>query len=357
MSYNTDTDYQAKINEAVKAGDYKSAAQYEKSRNEKIDGENLSYEKTNNYSGWLNDVDYSNVIKDQISSGASKKSVSDTLKKRIEKASGTKGLTQYAYDDVYDQAVKYIMGNSTFTYEKAQPVYQSTYGSQLRELYSELSNVKPFSYNPYEDDVYKYYKEQYNREGERAMRDLLGEVSMNTGGVASSYAVSAAGQMLDYYNSKLTDKIPELYLDAYERYLDDIDIKRDNLKTLIEMDDSNYERYLDSLEKYNDDRDFAYRAYQDALDNDFRQSELERLLSEDERDYEKYLKELSLKEEENSRKWEQQEREDLISNALKKWQQMGYLDSESAQILGLPAGTHTSDYDYKKAQQYKIYNK
>ena len=100
MSYNKEIDYQSKINDAVANGDYKSAAKYEQSRNEKIDSEGLNYEKTNRYSGWLDSTDYSNVLKKQMSSGASKSSVSDTLKKRISKASGTDGLTQYAYDDV-----------------------------------------------------------------------------------------------------------------------------------------------------------------------------------------------------------------------------------------------------------------
>ena len=72
MSYNKDTDYQAKIDEAVASGDYESAAQYEKSRNEKIDAEKLDYEKTNRFSGWLDKTDYSDVLKDQMSKGASK---------------------------------------------------------------------------------------------------------------------------------------------------------------------------------------------------------------------------------------------------------------------------------------------
>ena len=50
-------------------------------------------------------------------------------------------------------------------------------------------------------------------------------------------------------------------------------------------------------------------------------------------------------------------RQDRIENALNKWKNMGYLDSESAKILNLPEGLHTTDYDYKKAQQYKLYNK
>ena len=55
------------------------------------------------------------------------------------------------------------------------------------------------------------------------MEDLLGELSASTGGVASSYAVSAAAQARENYNRKLTDKIPQLYEDAYERYIDGIE--------------------------------------------------------------------------------------------------------------------------------------
>ena len=56
---------------------------------------------------------------------------------------------------------------------------------------------------------------------------------------------------------------------------------------------------------------------------------------------------------ENLRKEEQ----DKIDNALLKWKQSGILDKEGAEILGLPEGLHTSDYDYKKAQQYKLYRR
>lgn len=364
MSYNKDTDYQAKINEAVEKGDYESAAKYEKSRNEKIDSENLSYKKTNKYSGWLDSTDYSNVLKSQISSGASKSLVSDTLKKRIEKASGTVGLTQYAYDDVYDDAIKYIMGGESFSYKVAAPTYRSNVEKQLNNLYSQLVNMEEFSYDPYSDELYEYYKEQYNREGKRAMTDLLGELAANTGGVASSYAVSAASQMLDYYNSKLTDKIPELYESAYERYTDNIKRKQDNISTLADIADDEYNRYLDEVNQYNKDRELAYKAYSDALDADYMQ---EKLATEREaalRDYEAEMESLALEAEENNRKWEQQQYEnetesyrDRVDTALEKWKQLGYLDSESAKILGLPEGLHTSDYDYKKAQQYKIYNK
>ncbi len=318
MSYNKEIDYQSKINDAVANGDYKSAAKYEQSRNEKIDSEGLNYEKTNRYSGWLDGTDYSNVLKEQMSSGASRSSVSDTLKKRISKASGTEGLTQYAYDDVYDEAIRYIMGNGVFT---ERPTYKNSYENDISRLLEKLLNTKAFSYNPYEDDLYEFYRQQYIREGERAMEDLLGELSTSTGGVASSYAVSAAAQARENYNRKLTDKIPQLYEDAYERYINEIENDGSMLKLLQALSDGEYDRYLDSIELYNKERELDYKRESDAREEEYNQSQ-------------------------NS-----------VNNALAKWKALGYLDEESARILGLPTGLHTTDYDYKRAQQYKIYNK
>lgn len=183
------------------------------------------------------------------------------------------------------------------------------------------------------------------------MQDLLGTLSMNTGGVPSSYAVSAAGQVLDQYNAKLTDKIPELYKYAYDRHIDSLENKRENLMMLTELENDRYERYLDEVEQYNKDREFDYRAYTDALDEEYRKQELEfeRDSADFENDY--LIQKLFLDEKEFERKNIQQDydnEQDKIETALKKWEKMGYLDEESARILGLPAGLHTADYDYKR---------
>lgn len=362
MSYNKDTDYQAKINEAVKSGDYKSAAQYEKDRNEKIEKENLSYEKTNNYSGWLDNTDYSNVINRQISGGASKKSVSDTLKKRVAKASGTVGLSEYAYDDVYDKAVNYIMGKNSFSFssDEKEPKYTGKYEKEINDVYKKLSALEKFSYNPYDDELYAYYKEQYNREGKRAMEDLMGNLSMNTGGIASSYAVSAASQALDYYNTKLTDKIPELYKAAYSRYSDRIGTEQKNISILSDLAENEYGRYLDSLEQYNKKREDEYENHLNTLKYDYLDKELDYEKEKDLRDYEYLIKKLTAENDENNRDWEmrryaneEKEKQTKIENALKKWSNLGYLDSESAEILGLPSGLRTGDYDYKMKNLYK----
>ena len=371
MSYNNDIDYQEKINEAVENGDYKSAALYEKSRNEKIDAENLDYEKTNRFSGWLDDTDYSIRLRNQMDSGASKKTVAETLGKRVSKASGTEGLTQYAKDDIYDEAVRYIMGEGSFSYQEKEPVYDGKYDRNIEKVLSELEKVKKFSYDPAEDELFEYYKKEYTREGERAMEDVLGELASNTGGVASSYAASVAAQSRNYYGEKLTDKIPELYEAAYERYLKEIGVKEDYLKLLLEARDDDYDAYLDRIDQFNENRNFEYEKYLDEQDYEKYLRDEERADEEfeyekfiDNRDYE-YKKSIDERDHADylaKQQWEQEDRDERnrqnrVETALKKWETLGYLDEESASILGLPAGLKTSDHEYKKAQEYKIYNK
>lgn len=54
VRFDSSTDYQAKINDAVSRGDYASAARYEQQRNAKIDaGQGGNSQKTNNYSHYL----------------------------------------------------------------------------------------------------------------------------------------------------------------------------------------------------------------------------------------------------------------------------------------------------------------
>ena len=368
MSYNKDTDYQAKINEAVSAGDYKKAAEYEQSRNEKIDGESLSYQKTNNYAVWTEKTDYAADIQKQIASGASRSAVADNLEKRVKKASSTIGMEKYAYDDTYNAAIEYIMGSGGFSYEKDAPKYQNKYDDYTQRLLKELTNRESFSYNPYEDDLYKYYRDEYIKAGNRAMEDSLGKLSANTGGVASSYAANAAGQAFNYYNTQLSQIIPELYKLHYDEYLDDVEDDYNRLNALMKLSDSQYEQYLNQLSAYQKDRDFSYGVYSDMLAREDR-------LLENNRSYELSLKELAEEAEQNSFERSQKEYENMLEEkryndklaleekqynekmALEKWDTLGYLDRASADILGLPYGTRTSDYDYKQAQKYKIYSK
>ena len=262
MAYEKDKDYQSLINEAVASGDYKGAAQYEQQRNEKISGEGITgYSPTSKYTGWLDDTDYSSILNEQMASGASADDVADTFGRRINKASGTEGLSQYAYDDVYSAAMDYILSNNRaskeFSYEEA-PVYSSKYSGQIDELTQALLGREPFSYDHTEDPLYAQYKDSYTREGARAMQDTIGQVSARTGGLASSYATTAGAQANDYYMSQLADKIPELQQLAYSMYQDDYDTQYQNIQLLSALEQGDYNKYLGLLSQYNTDRGFDY---------------------------------------------------------------------------------------------------
>lgn len=383
MAYNKDTDYSKLIKESVDGGNYSKAAEYEKARNEKIDGEKLSYKKTNDYSGWLDKTDYGTVIQKKIASGASRSSVADTLRTRIKKASGTKGLTQYAHDSIYDSAVKYIMNGNRFEFSDRTPKYSDRYASRLESVADELRRIAPFEYDPYSDDLYEYYRKEYLKAGRRAMEDTLGKIAANTGGVASSYATSAAGQSFDYYNSQAAAKIPELYKIAYGEYLDSINNKYKTAELFSGLSNEDYSRYRDRVQDYENNRDFEYKTFLSMLDEDYRREQAERAVYEDERDYSRRALEndrdydrgvlesdrdyelskdmFEENKKENRRKWEQQdyennlkEEQNKISNAIKTWNALGYLDPASAAILGLQAGLPTSNYTYKKAQTAKL---
>ena len=86
----------------------------------------------------------------------------------------------------------------------------------------DMEAAPTFSYDVEDDPVYAAYRKQYAREGSRATQDALGTAASATGGIPSSYAAAAASQAGDYYASQLSDKVPELYQQAYNRYLGEL---------------------------------------------------------------------------------------------------------------------------------------
>ena len=175
----------------------------------------------------------------------------------------------YGYSGGNDGSQYILSGNTNpgFEYETA-PTYTDSYSARIDELLNQILNRDDFSYNALDDPLYQQYSKQYQREGQRAMQDTLGQVSARTGGMASSYAISAAQQANNYYASQLTDKIPELYQLAYSMYLDDIDLKVQDLGLLEGASDRQYSRYRDTMSDWRDDRDFAYGLYRDDINDD-----------------------------------------------------------------------------------------
>lgn len=113
------------------------------------------------------------------------------------------------------------------------------YSSQADSLIEKLGSDS-FSYDAETDPAAQSYKKMYTREGERATKNALGEAAANTGGIASTAAVTAASQAGQYYASQLADKTTELEENAYNRYMQEKNIDLAILDALEGLDSTEY---------------------------------------------------------------------------------------------------------------------
>ena len=95
--------------------------------------------------------------------------------------------------------------------------YVNQFAAPQQRLGQSIS--EPFRYESEADPLWQSYRQQYLREGELAYRNSLAEAAANTGGIASTAAVTAAQQAQNYYNAQAADKKAALYQQAYENWL------------------------------------------------------------------------------------------------------------------------------------------
>ena len=157
-------DYSKEIQKAVDEGDYGRAAYLEKSRNAKIDRFVMPYEKT------------------------------------------------YAYQDFlpgkYDNA-------------PAVPAFEKGSNADKADRTLKRANAMNFHYNAQQDPLYKQIKNNYQKSVGDVIENTMGSYAGMTGGMPSSYAVSAAATAGNQHMQKADDMIPELYQLAYGKYADD----------------------------------------------------------------------------------------------------------------------------------------
>lgn len=160
------------------------------------------------------------------------------------------------YNSPYTSQIEGALGNLNSYPEYTYQPFTSRYDDRIQTALDEAYNRDPFSYDYATDPVYQAYAKQYRREGDRALQNTLAQQAARTGGVASTAGIAAAQQANNYYNAQLADKIPQLYADAYNRYLSDYEMSRNKLTDLMALDNTDYDRY-------NTDRKFGFDVYQD----------------------------------------------------------------------------------------------
>lgn len=151
--------------------------------------------------------------------------------------------------------------------------YEDPWETAVRTQIRNLENRK-FEWSPETDPTVKYYEDAYRREGERAMKDTLGAVAATTGGIPSSYATAAAAQQRNYYAQQLTDKYPELYQQAFDRFMQEYDRDYQMLDVYNAQSEQGYGRWFDQQERDRQARQDLAAAGQQAFENQYMLDEL-----------------------------------------------------------------------------------
>lgn len=190
-------------------------------------------------------------------------------------SSGTKATaksTVPTYNPASDKA--YQSANAALdAAKKNMPKYAGAYDGQLKELYDQIVNRDPFSYDINKDMLYQQYANEYARNGKLAMMDTMGQAAALTGGYGSSYGQQVGQQTYNAYLQQLGDIVPDLYDKAYAHYQDEGDQLMQQYAMMGDLADDEYAKFLDSYNRWATEREYAQneadkayeRGYQDYL--------------------------------------------------------------------------------------------
>lgn len=291
---------------------------------------------------WTSDEDW-NAIQSYKQQYEQAKAAGDTAGMEAAHAAAEKLRGQYGYSGGADGSAYLPTMAYTGVYSRNEDDgggygssgYLSRYQARIDALADAILNRDPFSYDKEKDPLYLQYKDTYTRGGQRGMQDTLAQVSARTGGLASSYAESAAQQTYNNYMAQLADKVPELYQLAYSMYMDDLTQDRNDLSMLMGLDDTAYGRW-------SDDRNFGYNAYRDQVADSQWQTQFDYQKAQD-----------ALAQQNWQTQWDYQLQQDALAreDALKKLTSVGNNinnKTDNQSILNTIYGMDSEDevYDY-----------
>lgn len=164
-------------------------------------------------------------------------------------------LQDFTYDDFkesdrttgYQNQLDNLKGPGDFSFSKQQG---------WDNIINQILNREKFSYDVNGDALYQQYKDQYVNQGKMAMMDTMGQAAAMTGGYGNSYAQSVGQQAYQGYLQQLTDKIPELYQMALDKYNSEGEELYNRYGLYSDMHDTEYGQHRDAVADYQTNRNY-----------------------------------------------------------------------------------------------------
>lgn len=169
------------------------------------------------------------VLAGAIRGGANLPSLpSDTIKRNTSSGGGTSGSSQQI-------TIPTSVGDL--------PTYNSEYMDKLNELARQLTSM---NYDDWTKGAqYQALAGRYGNNGRMSMQDVLGQIASRTGGLASSYATTAAQQQYNQYMAQLEEVARQMYSQDRSDLMDNANLYRN-------LANDEYDRYRDSVADYNE---------------------------------------------------------------------------------------------------------
>lgn len=130
---------------------------------------------------------------------------------------------------------------------------------------------EPFSYDINQDALYNQFKDLYIQQGNLASMDTMGRAAAMTGGYGNSYAQTAGQQVYNQYLGQLNAMVPELYDQAYNRYLQEGNEMLDQYDRYTQMSQQDYLQYGDKVDNYYNDLNAAQNNVNDLYEKEYEQ--------------------------------------------------------------------------------------
>ena len=135
--------------------------------------------------------------------------------------------------------------------QMSQPIqsYTPSWGDQAYE--DLLQQAISMNYDDWTNsDQYKSLADRFGSQGKMTMQDVLGQISSRTGGLASSYATTAAQQQYNEHMSQLEEVARQMFAGERGDLIENAGLARD-------YGELEYGRYLDQLNMQNDRNSYA----------------------------------------------------------------------------------------------------
>lgn len=259
----------------------------------------------------------------------------------------------------YERAMATLRGM-----DGSAPTYNGGLDKEIGDLYAKITGRGDFQYDLNEDAMWQQLKDDYTRLGKQAMQDTMGRAAALTGGYGSSYGQMAGQSAYDRYLTQLSERAPELYDRAYQRYRDEGDEMRKNLSFLMDRDATAYGRFQDEYNRYLTERDYNT----DRADAAYDRMARERAYGDERYDaaYDRALRELGLAQEREGEAYTRAQRERAYGDERydaaydRALRELGLAQEREGEAYSRAQrerayGDERADLDYERAQQERAY--